>query len=60
MFTCGTECVLECLAELGDLGLQIDLLDIVNLTLLRNISKIGKSNLCCKCVHLVACFAWKL
>lgn len=52
--------MLECLAELGDLGLQIDLLDIVNLTLLRNSNKIGKSNLCCKYVHLVACFAWNL
>lgn len=34
--------VLECPAELRDLGLQRDLLGIVNLTVLRNISKIGK------------------
>lgn len=60
MFTCGTGYVLECLAEVGDFGLQIDLLGTVDLTLLRNINKIAKSNLCCKYVHGVAYFAWKL
>lgn len=34
--------VLECPVELRDLGLQRDLLGIVNLTVLRNTGKIGK------------------
>uniref|UniRef100_A0A8C9FC83 Uncharacterized protein n=1 Tax=Pavo cristatus TaxID=9049 RepID=A0A8C9FC83_PAVCR len=47
--------VAECSAELGDLGLQMDLLDIVNLTLLRNISRISRSNLRWNCVHPYVC-----
>lgn len=52
--------VVECCAERGDLGLQMDLLDTVNLTLLRNISKISKSNSRRNCVHPVVCLAWEL